>query len=248
MIDALRNIWAFAGTERKNLNRSLLLGVLYAVFHALQIAAIYVVLKGLVENTDGLEVAEQVLIILAVSIAGRAVVEYVSQLQRVHAGYFMAANKRIAIGDRLKHVPMGYLNDTSLGRITGIATTVLGDVEATASMVLVLTLTGFLNTLILIPMLLIFEWHIGMIFMAGIAVCSLQPLWSKNPVGFRPNVSAHRLTSSQPYSNSCRGCRLSRRSISPAGVTGGCMRHWPRVSGPILPWSGSLRPMSSRRK
>ncbi len=82
----------------------------------------------------------------------------------------MAANKRIAIGDRLKHVPMGYLNDTSLGRITGIATTVLGDVEATASMVLVLTLTGFLNTLILIPMLLIFEWHIGMIFMAGIAV------------------------------------------------------------------------------
>ena len=170
MIDALRNIWAFAGTERKNLNRSVLLGVLYAVFHALQIAAIYVVLKGLVENTDGLEVAEQVLIILAVSIAGRAVIEYVSQLQRVHAGYFMAANKRIAIGDRLKHVPMGYLNDTSLGRITGIATTVLGDVEATASMVLVLTLTGFLNTLILIPMLLIFEWHIGMIFMAGIAV------------------------------------------------------------------------------
>ena len=77
MIDALRNIWAFAGTERKNLNRSVLLGVLYAVFHALQIAAIYVVLKGLVENTDGLEVAEQVLIILAVSIAGRAVVEYV---------------------------------------------------------------------------------------------------------------------------------------------------------------------------
>ncbi len=46
MIDALRNIWAFAGTERKNLNRSVLLGVLYAVFHALQIAAIYVVLKG----------------------------------------------------------------------------------------------------------------------------------------------------------------------------------------------------------
>ena len=163
MIDALRNIWAFAGTERKNLNRSVLLGVLYAVFHALQIAAIYVVLKGLVENTDGLEVAEQVLIILAISIAGRAVVEYVSQLQRVHAGYFMAANKRIAIGDRLKHVPMGFLNDTSLGRITGIATTVLGDVEATASMVLVLTLTGFLNTLILIPVLLIFEWHLSLI-------------------------------------------------------------------------------------
>lgn len=39
MIDALKKIWAFAGSERKNLNRSVLLGVLYAIFHALQIAA-----------------------------------------------------------------------------------------------------------------------------------------------------------------------------------------------------------------
>ena len=141
MIDALRKIWAFAGSERKNLNHSVLLGVLYAMFHALQIAALYIVLKGLIEHADGVETAMESLAILAVSILGRSAVEYISQLQRVHAGYFMAANKRIAIGDRLKRVPMGYFNETSLGRITGIATTVLGDVEETASMVLVRTLT-----------------------------------------------------------------------------------------------------------
>ncbi len=169
MIDALRKIWAFAGEERKNLNRSALLGVLYAIFHALQIAALYIVLRGLMEKADGMAVALQALAILFLSILGRSVVEYISQLQRVHAGYFMAANKRIAIGDRLKRVPMGYFNDTSLGRITGIATTVLGDVEETASMVLVRTLTGFLNTLILIPMLFIFDWRIGAIFLLGMA-------------------------------------------------------------------------------
>ncbi|BEU86632.1 ABC transporter ATP-binding protein [Selenomonas sp. TAMA-11512] len=170
MIDALRKIWAFAGSERKNLNRSVLLGVLYAMFHALQLAALYVVLKGLVEHADGPETAVQALAILAVGILGKSVIEYVSQLQRVHAGYFMAANKRIAIGDRLKRVPMGYFNETSLGRITGVATTVLGDVEETASRVLVRTLTGFLNTIILIPMLLVFDWRIGAVFLAGIAV------------------------------------------------------------------------------
>ncbi len=169
MIDALRKIWAFAGSERKNLNRSALLGVLYAIFHGLQIAALYIVLRGLMEKADGMAVALQALAILFLSILGRSVVEYISQLQRVHAGYFMAANKRIAIGDRLKRVPMGYFNDTSLGRITGIATTVLGDVEETASMVLVRTLTGFLNTLILIPMLFIFDWRIGVIFLLGMA-------------------------------------------------------------------------------
>ena len=170
MIDALRKIWAFAGSERKNLNRSVLLGVLYAMFHALQIAALYIVLKGLIEHADGVETAMESLAILAVSILGRSAVEYISQLQRVHAGYFMAANKRIAIGDRLKRVPMGYFNETSLGRITGIATTVLGDVEETASMVLVRTLTGFLNTLILIPMVFAFDWRIGVIFITGITV------------------------------------------------------------------------------
>lgn len=170
MIDALKKIWAFAGSERKNLNRSVLLGVLYAIFHALQIAALYVVLKGLIEHANGMDTAMQALIILAASILGRSVVEYISQLQRVHAGYFMAANKRIAIGERLKRVPMGYFNESSLGRITGIATTVLGNVEETASMVLVSTLTGFLNTLILIPMVFVFDIRIGAVFLAGIAV------------------------------------------------------------------------------
>lgn len=170
MIDALKKIWAFAGSERKNLNRSVLLGVLYAIFHALQIAALYVVLKGLMEHTDGMDTAMQALVILAVSILGRSVVEYISQLQRVHAGYFMAANKRIAIGECLKRVPMGYFNESSLGRITGIATTVLGDVEETASMVLVNTLTGFLNTLILIPMVFVFDGRIGAVFIVGIAL------------------------------------------------------------------------------
>lgn len=170
MIDALKKIWAFAGSERKNLNRSVLLGVLYAIFHALQIAALYVVLKGLMEHVDGMDTAMQALVILAVSILGRSVVEYISQLQRVHAGYFMAANKRIAIGERLKRVPMGYFNESSLGRITGIATTVLGDVEETASMVLVNTLTGFLNTLILIPMVFVFDGRIGAVFIVGIAL------------------------------------------------------------------------------
>lgn len=170
MIDALKKIWAFAGSERKNLNRSVLLGVLYAIFHALQIAALYVVLKGLIEHANGMDTAMQALIILAASILGRSAVEYISQLQRVHAGYFMAANKRIAIGERLKRVPMGYFNESSLGRITGIATTVLGNVEETASMVLVSTLTGFLNTLILIPMVFVFDIRIGAVFLVGIAV------------------------------------------------------------------------------
>lgn len=42
------------------------------------------------------------LILLVVSIGGRSIANYYSQLQQCHASYFMVANKRIAIGEMLK--------------------------------------------------------------------------------------------------------------------------------------------------
>lgn len=86
---------------------------------------------------------------MLVSIVGKIVTQYYSQLQRVHAGYFMAADKRIQIGDKLKVVPMGYFNQNSLGNITAVATTILSDVETTAPVVLVTTLGGFINAIVL---------------------------------------------------------------------------------------------------
>ena len=62
MIDALRKIWAFAGSERKNLNRSVLLGVLYAMFHALQIAALQpdlILIDFLMPGQDGAELVRR---------------------------------------------------------------------------------------------------------------------------------------------------------------------------------------------
>ena len=57
-------------------------------------------------------------------------------------------NKRVAIGQRMKSVPMGYFNDNSLGELTGVCTTVLDNVETVAPMVLVTMLGGMLNALV----------------------------------------------------------------------------------------------------
>ena len=62
----------------------------------------------------------------------------------------MVANKRIAIGDKLKRVPMGYFNDKSLGELTGITTTVLDNVENTGPMVLVNILSGLINSIVML--------------------------------------------------------------------------------------------------
>lgn len=170
MLNALKKIWSFAGEERSNVNKSIGVGFLYAVFHMLQIGAIYYVVLALTGEGASDHTALTALGLLLASILGRAVCNYFGQLQQTHAGYFMAANKRIAIGSRLKSVPMGYFNENSLGEITGVTTTVLDEVETTAPMVLVSMLGGFINALVFTVMVLCFDWRIGLIVTAGTAL------------------------------------------------------------------------------
>ena len=167
MIEVLRKIWRFAGKEQGNIRKSMVLGFFYAVFHMFQIGAIYVVVLALVDGSTSAAPAWQALILLLVSILGRAILNRFSQLQQTHAGYFMVADKRISIGDKIKRVPMGYFIDQSLGELTGITTTVLDEVESAGSMVLVNILGGLINSLVMLLCVLFWDWRIGLLALAG---------------------------------------------------------------------------------
>lgn len=167
MISVFKKIWMFANEEQKNIKKSIGLGLLNAIFHALQLYAIFVVLAALVTGNVGQNTAIGAVGLMLVSIVGKIITQYYSQLQRVHAGYFMAAGKRIQIGDKLKVVPMGYFNQNSLGNITAVATTILSDVETTAPVVLVTTLGGFINAIVFAIVILLFDWRIGLLVVAA---------------------------------------------------------------------------------
>lgn len=170
MIGVFRKIWDFAGTEQKNICNSILLGFVNAVFHAMQLWALFVVLSALVEGSKSKETAFAALGIMLLSIAGKIVTQYVSQLQRTHAGYFMVAEKRVYIGNKLKVVPMGFFNQNSLGQLTAVATTTLSDVENAAPVVLVTSLGGFLSSLVFSLAIFLFDWRIGLIVAAGVVL------------------------------------------------------------------------------
>lgn len=170
MINALKKIWQFAGEERKNINKSIIIGFFYAVFHMLQVSAIYFVVLALTEGEKGNAAAWTSLGLLTAGIIGKTVCNYFSQLQQTHAGYFMVADKRIAIGNKLKSVPMGYFNDNNLGELTGVTTSVLEEVEFSAPMVLVGMLGGFINSVVFTLMVLVFDWRIGLLVVAGTVI------------------------------------------------------------------------------
>lgn len=170
MINVFKKIWSFSIKEKGNLQKSIVIGFFNAIFNSLLVTALYVVLKAIVENSVSTNTEWTAFIIMAVSIVGKIVTQYFSQLQRTHAGYFMVADKRINIGEKLKSVPMGYFNQNSLGQITAIETTILNDVESAVPVVLVTTLGGFLNSLVFALFMLVFDWRMGAVTLLGIVV------------------------------------------------------------------------------
>lgn len=170
MINVFKKIWDFSLKEKRNLQKSMVIGFLNAICNSLLVLALYVVLKAIVENQVSTRTAWTAFAIMVLSIIGKIITQYFSQLQRTHAGYFMVADKRISIGEKLKRVPMGYFNQNSLGQITAIETTILNDVETAVPVVLVTTLGGFLNSLVFALFILLFDWRMGLITLFGIVI------------------------------------------------------------------------------
>lgn len=170
MIEAFRKIWRFAGDERKNINKSVAVDFLNALLQMFRVGAIYFVVLGLTGGATGAKTAWLALICELVAIFGGAVSASYSKMLQTHAGYFMAADRRISIADRLKSVPMGFFNENSLGQLSGVCTTVISGIENMVPMVLVNILGGLVTTAVFALVILVFDWRIGLIVLAGIGL------------------------------------------------------------------------------
>lgn len=189
MIETFRKIWKFAGKERANINKSVAVSFLNAVFRMFEVSAIYFVIAALTEGQRGAKAAWIALGFMLVSIIGNGITASISKMQQTHAGYFMAANERIKIGNLLKGVPMGFFNDNSLGEVTGVCTTVLGNVETLVPMTLVNIMGGVIGTIVFTAMMLFFEWRVGLIAAAGIfAYFLIVSAMEKKSAAIAPNL------------------------------------------------------------
>lgn len=170
MLKTFKAIWKFAGEQQGNVIKSVINNFLNAIFYMLQIGAIFFAIQAMVGRNVQTKTIFICLGMICLGIIGRIITNTFSQLQQTHAGYFMAANKRIAIGEKIKKIPMGFFNQSSLGNLSGICTTVLGDVETTAPMVLVTTLSGFITSVVFVIYMLVFDWRMGLIAAIGMGI------------------------------------------------------------------------------
>lgn len=130
MFGILRKIYLFTGSRRPVLTKAMAIAFAGAVCSAVQFAALLLALDTVTAGSMGSLLP--IILLMVFSVSGKMLCLYHSTNLETEAGYFMVSEKRIHIGDRLRYIPMGYFNENSLGNITAVVTTTLGDVENTA--------------------------------------------------------------------------------------------------------------------
>lgn len=141
MIRILKEIITFSGKKKKLFTKAMIVSFIGAVFGALQFLALMMTLDIIVGGKEAHILP--VFAVMLISMLGRQACFYYATNAETETGYFMAAEKRVHIGDRLRYIPMGFFNDNSLGNITAVVTTTLSDVENNASRCLVIVIGGF---------------------------------------------------------------------------------------------------------
>lgn len=169
MLKIIRRVLRLSGNLSKRIWGSFICGFLESMFGLLPIAAVFLVLM---ELQNGQSLTGQTWGIVIGLIAGglilRMIFKYLVYRLQSTAGFEFVARERIALGDRLRNVPMGFFHDNSVGDITATVTTDLNFLENYSMHILDKVTTGVLSMIVMAACILAFDWRIGLIFVAGI--------------------------------------------------------------------------------
>lgn len=169
MLKILNKFFHFCGGKnQKKFYLSILLGVFMALFEALKIPAIVLMLDAVIKGRVTTAVIWQCFGICLMSVIGGFIVKYFNTMLQCEAGYDTAAGKRIQVAEHLRYLPMGYFNNNSMGYITSVTTNTMESLGDVATRVVMLTTQGVLTTLLIAVMLLFYDWRIGLTVLAGL--------------------------------------------------------------------------------
>ena len=174
MFTTLKRFFDFCNAEdRKKLYLAIALGTVKAIFAALRISAIGVIVMGILDGNMTNKNIRIAAAILAASVLGQLLINLKTTMLQTEAGYHSCSNKRIEIAEHLRYLPMGYFNDNSLGHITSVTTNTMEALSDVATRVVMLTTQGILTTIVITAFVFCFDWRIGLLLTAGVAVYAL---------------------------------------------------------------------------
>ncbi len=171
VLEILRKFFHFCDErERKEFYRSIVLGVLAALFSALKIPAIGIMLGAILAGGVTAKTILLSLAIMLVSVIASSLLKYRATALQTDAGYCTTANKRVQIAEHLRYLPMGYFNENSLGAITSVTTNTMDNLSGVSTRVVMLVTEGIFSTAVMTLAIFLFDWRVGLLIIAGLLI------------------------------------------------------------------------------
>ena len=171
MLEILRKFFRFCDErERSEFYRSIVLGVLAALFSAMKIPAIGVMLGAILAGGVTAKTILMSLSIMLISVIGSSILKYRATALQTDGGYCTTANKRVQIAEHLRYLPMGYFDENSLGAITSVTTNTMDNLSGVSTRVVMLVTEGIFSTAIMTLAVFLFDWRVGLLIIAGLVV------------------------------------------------------------------------------
>lgn len=149
---------------------SMWLGVFSAICSALRIPAAFLVIRALLGEDMTMGTLWTSLAIIIGSVIMTILINMKATMLQTRGGYRACANKRVEIAEHLRYLPMGWFNANSLGEVTSVTTNTMENMANIATRVVMITTRGFLTVGIIAVMMLLYDWRIGLITLAGLVV------------------------------------------------------------------------------
>jgi len=168
MLSIIKRILRLSGKYRFRVIAGLIFNALKSCCAAFVFFAVLLVMLNIEHLTSA--VIWQAFGIIALSVLGRFLFQYLSDVLMSASGYKIFREKRLEIGNQLKRAPMGYFTENNLGTVQTVLTTTISDLEGNCMLALTFLVGGFVQALAMTLMLSVFCWQIGLLALAGIFV------------------------------------------------------------------------------
>lgn len=171
MIRTFKKFFAFCRPgDRRKFKTAILIGIFTAMLGAMRIPALGLVVTDTVNDTLSGRTALLAALILVASLALSVAAKMKTTMLQTEGGYDSCAYKRIEIAEKMRYLPMGYYNRTSLGKITNVTTTTMDGLSNVATRVVMLVTQGIITALVITISIFFFDWAVGLVCLIGIVL------------------------------------------------------------------------------
>ena len=174
MIKLIHRIVEAAGKRKLRIRLAYIFCFIKGLLMKSPVIVAFLVIDRFLQGNDVTDLFMKASIAMAAILLLQIFAQYIGDRLQSATGFEMFADMRIAIGEHLKNLPMGYYTEGNIGKISSILTTDMSMVEEVCMSQIAQLMTYFFSEAIMIIFLFVFDYRVGIVGLittAAIILC-----------------------------------------------------------------------------